>query len=155
MDAPLGGACHVTIQQERGIATWIGPGRWILGYCVERCSWRPSVSAGEADRLAALRRYRILDTEPEQRFDDLVLLALHVCGTPMAAITLIDSDRQWFKARIGVSVSQTSRDIAFCAHAIQQRELFVVPDTLRDARFRTIRSCWPSRTSGSMPGRRS
>ncbi len=94
------------------------------------------MSAGEADRLAALRRYRILDTEPEQRFDDLVLLASHVCGTPMAAITLVDSDRQWFKARIGVSVSQTSRDVAFCAHAIQQRELFVVPDTLRDARFR-------------------
>ena len=94
------------------------------------------MSAGEADRLAALRRYRILDTEPEQRFDDLVLLASHVCGAPMAAITLIDSDRQWFKARLGVSVSQTSRDVAFCAHAIQQRELFVVPDALRDARFR-------------------
>ncbi len=94
------------------------------------------MSAGETDRLAALRRYRILDTEPEQRFDDLVLLASHVCGTPMAAITLIDSDRQWFKARLGVSVSQTSRDVAFCAHAIQQRELFVVPDALRDARFR-------------------
>ena len=53
----------------------------------------------EAARLAALRRYRILDTEPEQRFDDLALLASHICGTPMALITLVDEHRQWFKAR--------------------------------------------------------
>ena len=94
------------------------------------------MSAGEADRLAALRRYRILDTEPEQCFDDLVLLASQICGTPIALITLIDDERQWFKARVGVTVSQTARDIAFCAHAIQQRDLFVIPDALKDARFR-------------------
>ena len=91
---------------------------------------------GEADRLAALRRYRILDTDPEQRFDDLALLASQICGTPMALISLVDRDRQWFKARVGVDVPQTPRDIAFCAHAIRQTDLFVVPDALQDARFR-------------------
>ena len=94
------------------------------------------MSAGEAERLAALRRYKILDTEPEQRFDDLALLASQICGTPMALISLVDRDRQWFKARVGVEVPETSRDIAFCAHAIRQLDLFIVPDTLQDARFR-------------------
>ena len=94
------------------------------------------MSAGEAERLAALRRYKILDTEPEQRFDDLALLASQICGTPMALISLVDRDRQWFKARVGVDVAQTPRDIAFCAHAIRQPDLFIVPDTLQDARFR-------------------
>ena len=93
------------------------------------------MSAGEADRLAALRRYRILDTEPEERFDDLALLASQICGTPMALISLVDRDRQWFKARVGVDVQQTPRDIAFCAHAIHQPNMFVVPDALQDARF--------------------
>jgi anti-sigma regulatory factor (Ser/Thr protein kinase) len=92
--------------------------------------------AGEAERLAALRRYRILDTEPEQRFDDLALLASQVCGTPMALITLVDSDRQWFKARVGLAVAQTPRDVAFCARAIEQPGLFVVSDALEDSRFR-------------------
>ena len=93
------------------------------------------MSASEQDRLAALRRYRILDTEPEQRFDDLALLASEICGTPMALISLVDRDRQWFKARIGIDLPQTSRDVAFCAHAITHAGLFVVPDTLQDARF--------------------
>jgi anti-sigma regulatory factor (Ser/Thr protein kinase) len=92
--------------------------------------------ANEASRLAALRSYRILDTDPEPAFDDLALLASHVCGTPIALITLIDEDRQWFKSRVGVSATETSRSISFCTHAIQQRDLFVVPDTRGDARFR-------------------
>lgn len=90
----------------------------------------------EAARLRALRRYRILDTEPEDAFDDLALLASQVCGTPMALISLVDADRQWFKARVGVSARETSRDIAFCNHAIRQRALFVVRDACEDERFR-------------------
>jgi len=94
------------------------------------------VSTNEGARLAALRRYRILDTEPERSFDDLALLASHICGTPMALISLVDEHRQWFKSRIGISVAETSRAVSFCAHAIQQRDLFIVPDTLHDDRFR-------------------
>jgi anti-sigma regulatory factor (Ser/Thr protein kinase) len=90
----------------------------------------------ETLRLSALRRYRILDTEPERRFDDLALLASHVCGTPMALITLVDEHRQWFKSRVGVSVAETSRAVSFCARAIEQQDLFIVPDTLQDERFR-------------------
>jgi GAF domain-containing protein len=90
----------------------------------------------ETGRLAALRRYRILDTEPEQAFDDLTLLASQVCGTPIALITLLDEERQWFKARVGTSATETARSIAFCAHTIQQDGLFVIPDTLVDERFR-------------------
>jgi anti-sigma regulatory factor (Ser/Thr protein kinase) len=90
----------------------------------------------ETARLAALRRYRILDTQPEQAFDDLVLLASQICGTPIALITLLDEKRQWFKSRTGISATETARSISFCAHTIQGRELFVVPDTLADERFR-------------------
>jgi anti-sigma regulatory factor (Ser/Thr protein kinase) len=90
----------------------------------------------EGARLAALRKYEILDTDPEVGFDDLALLASHICATPMAAITLVDQDRQWFKARVGLSVHETPRSISFCTHAIAQRGLFVVPDASKDARLR-------------------
>jgi anti-sigma regulatory factor (Ser/Thr protein kinase) len=90
----------------------------------------------EAARLAALRRYRILDTDPEPAFDDLTLLASHICGTPIALITLVDENRQWFKSRIGISLSETARDISFCNHAIQRpHELMIVPNALEDERF--------------------
>ena len=90
----------------------------------------------EAVRLDALRRYRILDTDPEQRFDDLTMLASQVCGAPIALITLIDADRQWFKSRIGVSMAETSRNVSFCAHAMLQRPIFIVDDAAQDERFR-------------------
>ena len=92
--------------------------------------------ANEAERLKALHHYRILDTDPEQAFDDLTLIASQVCGAPIALISLVDEDRQWFKSRVGVEVQETSRSVSFCAHAIQQQGIFTVPDTLKDARFR-------------------
>ncbi len=90
----------------------------------------------EAARLAALHRYRILDTDPERSFDDLTLLASHICGTPIALISLLDKDRQWFKSRVGLTVTETSRSIAICSYAIQQQDLFIVPNALDDERFR-------------------
>ena len=91
----------------------------------------------EAARLAALHRYRILDTDPERAFDDLTLLASHVCGAPIALITLIDSDRQWFKSVVGMSGTETHRNVSFCTHAIQRPdEIMVVPNALSDARFK-------------------
>jgi len=93
------------------------------------------VPANEPERLAALRASGILDTAPERSFDQLAELAASICGTPVAVVSLIDSDRQWFKSKLGLSVTETSRDIAFCAHAIVQGDLFVVPDAAADQRF--------------------
>jgi two-component system, NtrC family, sensor kinase len=95
-----------------------------------------STSAMEAARIAALDRYAILDSEPEQSFDDLVILAAHICKVPMAMLSLVDDHRQWFKSKLGVEVRETPRESSICAHAIQQGELFIVPDTLQDSRFR-------------------
>jgi GAF domain-containing protein len=95
------------------------------------------MSTNDAARVSALQKYAILDSEPEQAFDDLTLLASYVCKTPIALISLIDENRQWFKSKVGISATETSRDIAFCSTAIQQPDVFVVPDTLQDERFRT------------------
>lgn len=93
------------------------------------------IPPNEAKRLKVLWQYQVLDTVPEEVFDDLTELAAQICEAPIALISLVDEKRQWFKSRIGTTVNETSRDISFCAHAITQNDLFIVPDALRDARF--------------------
>jgi signal transduction histidine kinase len=91
--------------------------------------------ANEFDRLAALYELDVLDSEPEKDFDDIVSLASAVCGVPMSLVSLVDTDRQWFKARVGTDLTETSRDMSFCAHAILGKDLMVVPDATQDPRF--------------------
>jgi len=95
----------------------------------------PPILKNEKKRLRVLWQYDILDSVPEEVFDDLTELAARICEAPIAMITLVDEDRQWFKAKLGVTVNETSRDISFCAHAIAQPELFIVPDATLDERF--------------------
>ncbi|MBL9104183.1 MAG: GAF domain-containing protein [Myxococcales bacterium] len=101
-------------------------------------SYPAPLPADEAERLRALQEFQILDSMPERAFDDIAFLASHICRTPIALISLIDADRQWFKARVGLGVPQTSRDLAFCAHAILEPEhVLQVADATRDERFDT------------------
>ncbi|WP_174709185.1 sensor domain-containing diguanylate cyclase [Nostoc sp. TCL240-02] len=94
------------------------------------------LSKNEAERLKALAKYNILDTLPEQAFDDLTAIAAYICKTPIASISLVDADRQWFKSNIGLKVRETPRESAFCSHAILQPEnILVIPNAIKDARF--------------------
>src|SRR4051812_21015119 len=95
----------------------------------------PPIPNDELERLAALRRYDILDTLPEQVYDDLTSLAARLCGTPIALVSLVDAERQWFKSRFGLEPVETDRAYSFCAHAIVTGEMFVVPDARQDDRF--------------------
>src|SRR5213596_3111741 len=97
---------------------------------------KAGLPANENARLQTLRAYDILDTPPEQACDELVQLAAQICGVPIALISLVDAQRQWFKAKVGLDACQTSRDLAFCAHAIlDPGTLLHVPDTTADLRF--------------------
>ncbi len=96
---------------------------------------RAPVSKNEKKRLKVLWEYGVLDTVPEEVFDDLTELAARICEAPIALITLVDEERQWFKSKVGVTLNETSREISFCAHAIHQPELFIVPDATQDHRF--------------------
>ncbi len=93
------------------------------------------IPANETKRLKVLWEYEVLDTVPEEVFDDLTELAAKICEAPIALISLVDEKRQWFKSKVGLSVSETSRDVSFCAYAITRPGLFIVPDATRDRRF--------------------
>jgi len=95
----------------------------------------PEFPGDESARLAALRRYNILDTPAEAPFDDIVRVAAQICGAPIALVSLFDRDRQWFKAAVGLNKKQIPRETGFCAHAILTPHPFVIPDTAADRRF--------------------
>ena len=94
------------------------------------------IPKNEVKRLKVLWQYDVLDTVPEEVFDDLTDLAAHICEAPIALISLVDEDRQWFKSKVGVSLSETARDISFCAHAIMNQGILIVPDAAKDPRFK-------------------
>lgn len=95
----------------------------------------PPVPESEDERIAALRSANLLDTSAEERFDRLTRLAKRLFGVPIALVSLVDVNRQWFKSCVGLDASETSRDISFCGHAILGHDVFVVPDALADDRF--------------------
>ena len=106
---------------------------WILRAA---CQWvRASLPEDEETRLASLRQLRVLDTEPEERFDRITRLAAAVFDVPIALVSLVDRDRQWFKSCYGISAKETSREASFCAHVVYNREMMLVTDALMDPRF--------------------
>jgi PAS domain S-box-containing protein len=94
------------------------------------------IPLNEIQRLENLNTYGILDSLPEKAYDDITALAAMVCDTPIALISFIDQDRQWFKSRFGLDVTESPRDVSFCGHAINESEIFVVSDATKDDRFR-------------------
>ena len=94
-----------------------------------------AIPENESSRLEALQKYRILDTPPERVFNDVAMIASTIAGTPIALMTLVDGNRQWFKANIGLSVSETPREQAFCAHTILGTLPMIVEDATKDPRF--------------------
>ena len=96
---------------------------------------KPDTPQEEQARLETLRSLGILDTPPEERFDRLTRMAKRLLGVPIALVSLVDENRQWFKSCFGLNVSETSRDISFCGHAILGNDLFLIPDTIMDERF--------------------
>jgi diguanylate cyclase len=118
---------HVTINHVSGF--WTSIGRPPSG------AVPAALPSNEDERLAALDRMELLDTEPETEFDDIVELAAAMLGVPTALLSLVDRDRQWFKASVGVDATETSRDTAFCAHAILDDDVMEVRDARDDQRF--------------------
>ncbi|MCI2283880.1 hypothetical protein L3081_11305 [Colwellia sp. MSW7] len=90
----------------------------------------------EASRIVAIHKYKVLDTPPEPSFDDLVLLAAQICQTPMALMSFVDENRQWFKSQIGLNVTEFSRDDTLCSHTLLVSDgIFEVYDARKDSRF--------------------
>ncbi len=95
----------------------------------------PATPADEGHRLATLRSLNVLDTPPEERFDRLTRLARRLFGVPIALVSLVDENRQWFKSCVGLNGRETTRETSFCGHAILGDDIFLIPDALQDARF--------------------
>jgi GAF domain-containing protein len=91
----------------------------------------------EAERLEAIRQYQILDTDPEVAFEDLTQITAQICGTPIALINLFDENRQWFKSKVGLDISQVLRDIDLSPACINKGDVLIIPDTLADEQFAT------------------
>ena len=125
MDTPGNDAPHGSF--------WLGVGAFWSSRVVQQL--KAPLPANETERLKALASYAVLDTPPEQGFDDLTMLAAHICDVPIAVITLTDEHRQWIKASVGVTARATPRERSFCAHAILSPDVMVVPDMRRDDRF--------------------
>ncbi|MBE9049450.1 GAF domain-containing protein [Nostocales cyanobacterium LEGE 11386] len=98
---------------------------------------KSSVCNHEVARIEALYQYQILDSAPEQAFDDLVFLAAQICDAPIALINLLDTNRQWFKAKVGLDIREMPIDIGFCRLCIQQKDILIIPDTLADEQYAT------------------
>lgn len=96
---------------------------------------KPPIPKNEIERIKRLYSYKILDSLPEDYFDNIVKIASNICDVPISLISIVDSNRQWFKAKVGIDASETPRDISFCAHAINHNELFYIEDALKDERF--------------------
>ena len=96
---------------------------------------KPPIPNNEAARLEALRQYRVLDSAPEDSYDAITELASFICESPIALVSLVDADRQWFKSKVGFAATETHRDFSFCAHVIVKGSLLVVEDATADARF--------------------
>ncbi|HEV2695849.1 MAG TPA: GAF domain-containing protein [Verrucomicrobiae bacterium] len=97
---------------------------------------KASLPKNEGQRIKVLWQYDVLDTVPEKEFDELTELARLICGAPVAMISLVDENRQWFKSKLGVNIKETSRDVSMCAHAILGKDLLIVPDATKDKRFK-------------------
>ena len=95
----------------------------------------PAQPCSEDSRLEVLKRYKVLDTLPEEVYDDLVFIASYACAVPIALISFVDCERQWFKSKVGLDALEIPRAISFCGHTILQDDLFIVEDTLIDKRF--------------------
>ncbi len=97
---------------------------------------KPDKTKNEEERLKALYDYKILDSIPEKQYDDLTNIASSICNTPISLISLVDQNRQWFKSNHGISDTETSREVSFCAHAIHKpEEIMIIPDARKDERF--------------------
>ncbi|MBE9112345.1 GAF domain-containing protein [Nodosilinea sp. LEGE 07298] len=96
---------------------------------------KAKIPSQEADRIEALRQYKILDTPAEHSYDDITSLAAYICDVPIALISLVDAERQWFKSAVGLVARETSRDVSFCAHAILRSGVMIVKDAAEDERF--------------------